>query len=80
MSVEKLRTLQEASRVSRLAAGDPQLLRRLRQLFHLAQHLAPFPAPRGLQKFRNLAEAQQARSAWQRQRAQVLSARVGRQG
>jgi len=80
MSVEKFRTLQEASRAARLAPGDPQLLRRLRHLFRLAQRLAPFPPPRGLQKFRSLAEAQQARAAWQRQRAQALSARVGRKG
>jgi len=80
MTVEKFRTLQEASRWARLAPGDPKLLRRLRQLFRLAQRLAPFPAPRGVQKFRSLAEAQQARSAWQRQRARVLVARVDRQG
>lgn len=58
MGVRKFRTFDEARRALWLPAGDPEILRRMQRLAELAVDRS---VPRGVTRFRSIAEAEEAR-------------------
>lgn len=54
MPVRKFRTFDEAREAMWLPSGDPRILPQLRRLAQLAR---PAPVPRGVTRFRTIAEA-----------------------
>ncbi|GBC79650.1 hypothetical protein HRbin09_00874 [bacterium HR09] len=68
MPVEKFRDLEQARRALWLPVGDPAIGRRCRALWRRWALIAPPVIPRGVQKFRSLAEAHAER---ERRRAQA---------
>ncbi|MFN3413048.1 MAG: hypothetical protein ACK42L_03195 [Thermoanaerobaculum sp.] len=57
MPIEKFRDWDEARRALWLAVGDPAIARRCRALWQGWALIVPPVIPRGVQKFRSLAEA-----------------------
>lgn len=62
MPVEKFRDLDQARRALWLPVGDPAIARRCRALWQGWALIVPPVIPRGVQKFRSLAEANAERS------------------
>lgn len=65
MPVQKFRSLDEAQRALWGNPCDGHYLRRLAWLFRLADRLAPRHYPRGVHRYRSMAEANEAREAWE---------------
>ncbi len=79
MPLQRFRDLEDARRALWVQPGDPALVPRIRGLWAFARRLAPGPAPRGLRKFRTLAEAQRERESWIEMRVRTLR-RARREG
>lgn len=78
MPIRKYETLEAAERDLWVKRGDPRLPRILASVWSLGPRLAPYPRPRGIQKFASIEEANLSRTSWERQRAEHL--RSERQG
>jgi hypothetical protein len=72
MPLQRFSDLEEARRALWVPRGDPQLARRIRDLWAFASRLAPGSAPRGIRRFRTLEEANRDRERWIEQRARSL--------
>lgn len=77
MGVRKFRTLeewQESKSAFWVDCDDPQLANRIRLHWNRWANLIPFPNPRGLRKYRSLAEADADRDRWESERIARLRA------
>ncbi|MGE0495600.1 MAG: hypothetical protein AB7S38_40725 [Vulcanimicrobiota bacterium] len=74
MPLEKFRSHDDAERALWLPSGDPSILVRLRALLEFSHRLCPGQTPRGVRKFRSLAEAQAEREEWVQARIDRLQA------
>jgi len=63
--VQKFRSLHEAQRALWGDPRDEAYLRRVAWLWRLADLLAPRQYPRGVHRYRSMAEANAAREAWE---------------
>ena len=68
MPLQRFRSLEDAERALWLDSGDPSILARLGALWRLSRQLAPHTIPVGVQRFRNIGEAQTDRAAWPKTR------------
>jgi hypothetical protein len=66
MPIERFRSHEEARLAQWMAPDDPRLLERIRRWWRTAARLSPVTPPRGVQRFRNMEEANAARDAWPR--------------
>ena len=73
MAVARFTSLDDARRALLARPADARLAARIRSLF--ASRLVPAGAPQGVARFQSIEEANAARAAWVKQRAQAL--RVG---
>jgi hypothetical protein len=73
MPLQRFRDFDEARRALWSGRTDPGLAARIRGLWAFAARLAPGAAPRGLCKFRTLAEAERHREEWIEKRVRALS-------
>jgi len=64
--VQKFRSLDEAREALWLSPADPAFLSGVARLWRLAAALAPRRYPRGVHRYRSIAEANRAREAWER--------------
>lgn len=78
MPVYRFRDFDEARRALWADRDDPQLLLRLQRMWKLSARLFPGGVPRGVRKFRDIAEANQDREARITQR--ILALRAARHG
>jgi hypothetical protein len=74
MTLHRFKDDDEARRALWIPRGDPGLAARIRALWAFSQRLAPGTAPRGLRKFRTIAEANDDRELWCARRARELRA------
>ena len=72
MPIQRFSDFDEARRALWIQRGDPQLARRIRNLWAFASRLAPGAAPRGIRRFRTLEEANRDREIWIERRARSL--------
>jgi hypothetical protein len=80
MPVYRFRGFDEARRALWTSRDDPQLLLRLQRMWKLSARLFPGGMPRGVRKFRDIAEANRDREAWVKQRVLALRATRHRGG
>jgi hypothetical protein len=64
--VQKFRSLDEAREALWGNPHDPTFLVGVARLWRLAAQLAPRRYPRGVHRYRSIAEANRAREAWER--------------
>jgi hypothetical protein len=65
MPVTRFRTFDEAAQALWVDRGDPSLVPRIRALWSRSRRLTPGPPPpRGLRRFRTIAEAAKERELW----------------
>jgi hypothetical protein len=74
MPVQRFRTFDDARRALWCDQGDPDLHRRIARLWMTSKRLAPLCIPRGLRKFRSIAEANREREQWVTDRVRALAA------
>ncbi len=74
MTLHRFKDMDEARRSLWIPRGDPSLATRIRALWAFARRLAPGSAPRGLRRFRTIAEANRDRELWCARRAEQLRA------
>jgi hypothetical protein len=74
MPVQRFRTFDDARRALWRNQGDPDLHRRIARLWMTSKRLAPLCIPRGLRKFRSIAEANREREQWVTDRVRALAA------
>ena len=63
MPVEKFKNLEEARKALWTETKDPRLPSRIRQLWDFSSRLHPRSAPKGVQRFRSIVEANREREA-----------------
>jgi len=61
MPVERFESFEDARRALWVDRDDPDLARRIRELWDFAARLAPAPPFRGLKRFRSIEEANEER-------------------
>jgi hypothetical protein len=74
MPVHRFRTFDDARRALWRNQGDPDLHRRIARLWLTSKRLTPLRIPRGLRKFRSIAEANREREQWVTDRVRALAA------
>ncbi len=78
MPVSRYREFEDARRALWTSRDAPRLLLRLRRMWKLSARLFPGGMPRGVRKFRDIAEANRDREAWVTQR--ILALQAARRG
>jgi hypothetical protein len=74
MAVTRFTSLDEAHRALLARPADALLAARIRSLWSFASRLVPVGMPRGIARFQSIEEANAARAAWVKRRAQALRA------
>lgn len=74
MPVTRFTSLDDARRALLARPVDEHLAARIRSLWSFASRLAPVGTPRGVARFASIEEANAARVAWVKRRAQALRA------
>jgi hypothetical protein len=74
MPVQRFHTYEDARRALWCDREDPDLHRRIARLWVTSRRLAPLSIPRGLRKFRSIAEANREREKWVTERVRALAA------
>lgn len=77
MPVERFRTFEDARRAGWLEPGDPKLARRMAWVFAWTTRMAREAPPRGVQRFRTIEAANEARERRIQQRVDTLRAEHG---
>ena len=72
MPIRRFRTHDDARRALWCDSDDPTLHRRIARLWSAARRLAAPRIPRGLRKFRSIAEANEEREQWGTARIRAL--------